>query len=47
MRAVGRSAFGDWGMTKFRLPNDLEDLEARALIEILCRHASTLDRAWK
>ena len=28
-------------MTKFRLPNDFEDHEARALLEILRGHAST------
>ena len=28
-------------MTRFRLPNDLEDREARALLEVLRRHAST------
>ena len=28
-------------MTKFRLPNDFEDHESRALVEILRGHAST------
>ena len=28
-------------MTKFRLPNDLDDHESRALVEILREHAST------
>jgi hypothetical protein len=28
-------------MTKFRLPNDFEDHEARALVEILRKHALT------
>ena len=28
-------------MTKFRLPNNLEDHEARAVVEILREHAST------
>ena len=33
---------GDWGgMTRFRLPNDFEDRESRALVGILRKHAST------
>jgi hypothetical protein len=36
---VGR--IGVWGMTKFRLPNDFEDHEARALLDILRENAST------
>jgi hypothetical protein len=28
-------------MTRFRLPNDFEDRESRALLEILRKHAST------
>jgi len=32
-------------MTKFRLPNDFEDHESRALVEIMRKHASTFS-AW-
>jgi hypothetical protein len=38
--ALGFASFGV-DMTKFRLPNNLEDHESRALVEILREHASS------